>query len=195
MGAVVTSYSIDSSASAVTIIDTATSVSYVYTSTMRVASVSRSTVTAVRGVSQSTVTVGAVTVTSDVVVPSGYTTITASGSTVTENIDRTVATGVATVTVISGNTITTTMKETVATGVATVTASVVTASGSSTITSGIGTVTVNASPMTLLTVYRRDEKPLMDDKIEEVHEVKQDKKTVASARPWFAFDGMAEMWM
>jgi hypothetical protein len=56
-------------------------------------------------------------------------------------------------------------------------------------------VTVNASPMTLLTVYRRDERPLKDDKVEEVHEVKQDKKKVASARPWFAFDGMAEMWM
>jgi hypothetical protein len=35
----------------------------------------------------------------------------------------------------------------------------------------------------------------VDDKVEENHEVKQDKKTVASARPWFAFDGMAEMWM
>lgn len=171
-GAVVTSYSIVSGASPVTIVETATSVSSVYTSTMSVASISSSTATAVQSIQGSTVTVGAVTVTSDVVIPSGYTTVTASG-----------------------NTVTTTEKETVATGVATVTAPVVTESGSSTITSGISTVTEQAGPVSFKTVYRRDEKLLVDDKAEENHEVKQDKKD-ASARPWFAFDGlMTEIWM
>jgi hypothetical protein len=169
MGAVATSYSIDMGANTVTIVDTATSVSSVYTSTMQVQSVRRSTVTAVRSVSPSTVTVGAVTVTSDVVVPSGYTTVTDSRGTITT---------------------------TLASGITTVTESVVTASGSSTITSGISTVTMNAGPVSFMTVYRRDEKPMRADKTEEKHEVSQEeKKEIANARPWIAFDGLTEMWM
>ena len=134
--------------------------------------------------------------TSDVVIPSGYTTVTESASTVTQNIDRTVATGVATVTA-PGNTITTTLQQTVATGVATVTAPVVVESGSSTITSGISTVTELAGPVTFRTVFRRDERSLKDDKTEEAQGVMQDKKkdAAASARPWVAFDGLTEMWM
>jgi hypothetical protein len=169
MGAVVTSYSIDMGANTVTIVDTATSVSSVYTSTMQVQSVRRSTVTAVRSVSPSTVTVGAVTVTSDVVVPSGYITITDSRGTITT---------------------------TLASGITTVTESVVTASGSSTITSGISTVTMKAGPVSFMTVYRRDEKSMKDDKTEEELEINQDKKKeIASVRFWIAFDGLTEMWM
>ncbi|KAG9958717.1 hypothetical protein KCU61_g8102, partial [Aureobasidium melanogenum] len=176
VGAVVTSYSVVSSGSTVTIVDTATSVLSIYTSTMQVASLRRSTVTTVQSAQPSLVTVGAVTVTTDVVVPSGYTTVTASGSTVTQNIDRTVATGVATVTA-PASTVTTTV-------------ATLTTSGASTVTSGISTVTMNAAPMGFLTVRRRDEKALQNNqkKDEKKDEEKRD-------RPWFAFDGMTEFWM
>jgi hypothetical protein len=47
-----------------------------------------------------------------------------------------------------------------------------------------------------MTVYRRDEKPMRADKTEEKHEVSQEeKKEIANARPWIAFDGLTEMWM
>ncbi|KAH0022344.1 hypothetical protein KCU78_g5799, partial [Aureobasidium melanogenum] len=146
---------------------------------MQVASLRHSPVTTVQSAQPSVVTVGAVTVTTDVVVPSGYTTVTASGSTVTQNIDRTVATGVATVTA-PASTVTTTV-------------ATLTTSGVSTVTSGISTVTMNAAPMSFLTVWRRDEKALQDDKTEEKKEEKKDEEK--RDRPWFAFDGMTEFWM
>lgn len=184
-GAVVTSYSVVSSGSTITVIDTATSVRSIYTSTLLVSSLRRSTVTTVASAQPSVITVGAVTVTSDVVVPSGYTTVTASGSTVTQSIDRTVATGVATVTA-SASTVTTTV-------------ATFTASGSSTVTSGISTVTMNAAPMSFMTVVRRDETPLQDGKVEEIQDGKgngeQKKDEEKRERPWLAFDGMTEMWM
>ncbi|KAH0343677.1 hypothetical protein KCU83_g8710, partial [Aureobasidium melanogenum] len=179
VGAVVTSYSVVSSGSTVTIVDTATSVLSIYTSTMQVASLRRSTVTTIQSAQPSLVTVGAVTVTTDVVVPSGYTTVTASGSTVTHNIDRTVATGVATVTA-PASTVTTTV-------------ATLTTSGVSTVTSGISTVTMNAAPMSFLTVWRRDEKALQNNQVEEKKDEKKDEEK--RDRSWFAFDGMTEFWM
>ncbi|KAG9559116.1 hypothetical protein KCU71_g9713, partial [Aureobasidium melanogenum] len=178
VGAVVTSYSVVSSGNTVTIVDTATSVLSVYTSTMQVASLRRSTVTTVQSAQPSVMTVGAVTVTTDVVIPSGYTTVTASGSTVTQNIDRTVATGVATVTA-PASTVTTTV-------------ATLTTSGASTVTSGISTVTMNAAAMSFSTVWRREEKPSQDDKTEEKKGTKDEEKR---DRPWFAFDGTTDFWM
>ncbi|KAG9953651.1 hypothetical protein KCU85_g1137, partial [Aureobasidium melanogenum] len=175
-GAVVTSYSVVSSGSTVTVVDTATSVLSIYTSTMQVASVRRSTVTTVQSAQPSVVTVGAVTVTTDVVVPSGYTTVT---GTVTQNRDITVATGVATVTQ-PASTVTTTV-------------ATLTTSAAGTVTSGISTVTMNAAPMSFLTVVRREEMPLQEDKTESKEDEKKGEEK--KDRPWFAFDGMTEMWM
>ncbi|KAK6008843.1 hypothetical protein QM012_000746 [Aureobasidium pullulans] len=195
-GAVVTSYSVVSSGSTFTIMETATSVRSIYTSTKRVASLRRSTVTTLRNARPSNVTVGTVTVTSDVVIPSGYTTITASGSTVTHSVDRTVATGVATVTA-PASTVTTTV-------------ATYTASGSSTVTSGISTVTMDAASMEFLTVVRREEKPLQDAQIAKINNAKEideekhddekkndDERKIEHKRqrPWIAFDGLTEMWM
>ncbi|KAH0394068.1 hypothetical protein KCU89_g11752, partial [Aureobasidium melanogenum] len=145
---------------------------------MQVASLRRSTVTTVQSAQPSVMTVGAVTVTTDVVIPSGYTTVTASGSTVTQNIDRTVATGVATVTA-PASTVTTTV-------------ATLTTSGASTVTSGISTVTMNAAAMSFSTVWRREEKPSQDDKTEEKKGTKDEEKR---DRPWFAFDGTTDFWM
>ncbi|KAH0170364.1 hypothetical protein KCU67_g2669, partial [Aureobasidium melanogenum] len=108
----------------------------------------------------------------------GYTTVIASGSTVTQNIDRTVATGVATVTA-PASTVTTTV-------------ATLTTSGASTVTSGISTVTMNAAAMSFSTVWRREEKTVQNDKIEEKKGAKDEEKR---DRPWFAFDGTTEFWM
>ncbi|KAI5246607.1 hypothetical protein E4T43_02517 [Aureobasidium subglaciale] len=167
----------------------ATFVSDEPSSTGVVRSTIRSTLRVTRTVAQPITTAEVVTVTSDVLVPTGTSTVTAPASTVIMEVDKTVTTGVSTVTA-PGSTIVMEVDKT------TVTTNDEAQTSVFTVTSDVTTISPFSSPTSFVTLRRRDEEQKVE-KEEKAAVKKKDQKPFykQAGRPWFAFDGMTEMWM